>query len=306
MKLPPVKKVDITVGGRTTERAQGRILFLVLVCFLLGLAVGVLLYYRVIVHRSAANAGAAGSALTEGTKAVLKTLDTPVEIRFYSLLDPATTSDALRAFAGRVDQLLSGYEREAGGKITVARHTTLSDSDATAASADGVKAFNRDKGDACFLGLAIVCKDRKETLGQLSPEWEAALESDLSRAIARVSAAKSSTPPPTADAGQSEVAAIREVKRSITNLASVSVEEGTKILRQAALEDLKSATKEMEEQIKAAQQRLSDAQHSQSEAEQQAAIKDLQNAQAKQTEKLKEIAARLQEQIAALQKLKKE
>ena len=303
MRRARTELADPAIQRKTGEQAQARILLLVLVCFLLGLAVGAYWYYRA-AHRNSTNAGEAGSKLAESTKAVLKTLDAPVEIRFYSLLDPASTSDALRAFAGRVDQLLSEYEQEAGGKIKVARHTTSLDADARAASADGVKAFNLDKGDACFLGVAIVCNDQRETMGQLSPEWEAALESDLSRAIARVAAAKTATKFAAASAAPADAAVIAEVKRSIPNLDSVSLADGKQILRVAALKEIMVATEEMQRRVKEAQQRISQAQTNGSEAEQQAALKQLQQVQAEQTEKLKQVAARSQAQIQALEQIK--
>jgi hypothetical protein len=177
--------------------------------------------------------------------------------------------------------------------------------DAAAASADGVKAFNLDKGDACFLGVAVVCNDQKESLSQLSPEWEAALESDLSRAIARV-AAKPAARSAAASTATADAAAIAEVKRAIPNLENVSLAEGTQTLRVAALKEIFEATDEMQRQVKEAEQRISQAQSNGTEAEQQAAVKQLQQVQAGQTEKLQQIAARLQSQIAALQELKQQ
>lgn len=304
MRQSRVNTVDATVERRTAEAARVRTLLLVLVCFLLGLAVGAYWYYRA-TNRNLTNVRETGGKLAESTKAVLKALDAPVEIRFYSLLDPASTSDALRDFAGRVDQLLSEYEQEAGGKIKVARQTTQSDSAAQAASADGVKAFNLDKGDACFLGVAIACNDRKETLGQLSPDWEAALESDLSRAIARVTAAKPAAKSAAASAAPVDAAVIAEIKRSIPNLDSVSLAEGTQTLRVAALKELVEATEEMEQRKKEAEQHVSQVQNNGTEAERQAAVKQLQKVQAEQTEKIKQIAARAQAQIQALEQIKR-
>ena len=64
---------------------------------------------------------------------MLKQLESPVEIRFYVLLDPATLPDSVTAFAGRVDRLLSAYQQGANGKIKVSRHAMQSDADARAA-----------------------------------------------------------------------------------------------------------------------------------------------------------------------------
>jgi hypothetical protein len=298
-----VNTVDSTVERRTAEAAQARTLLLVLVCFLLGLAVGAFWYYRA-TNRHSTNVGEAGSKLAESTKAVLKTLDAPVEIRFYSLLDPASTSDALRTFAGRVEQLLSEYEQEAGGKIKVVRHITQSDADARAASSDGVKAFNLDKGDACFLGIILVCKDRKESFPQLQPDWESALEFDLDRALERVTAGQQAPAPGPVLDSKSAAEAASDVNRLIPNMNATSLEEGTRILRDASMTALVAAGTEMENQIKAAQQALSEAQRGKSEAEQQAAMKHLQQVQLEQADKIKQIAAQLQSRLAVFQQLK--
>ena len=61
-----------------------------------------------------------------------------------------------------------------------------------AALADGIKGFNLEKGEGCYLGIALSSKGKKEVLPQLSPEWEPALESDVSRAILRLSQSSSS------------------------------------------------------------------------------------------------------------------
>ena len=99
-------------------------------------------------------------------------------------------------------------------------------------------------------------------------------------------------------------AAIEEVKRAIPNFASVSVEDGENILRTAALKEFEAAAKESDVQIKAAQQQLLQVENGQSAAEQQAAIKRVQKTQAEAAEKLQQVAARLQAQIAALKSLK--
>jgi cytoskeletal protein RodZ len=97
---------------------------------------------------------------------------------------------------------------------------------------------------------------------------------------------------------------IEEVKRAVPDIAFVSVEEGTRILREAAFKEFASAAKEMDVQVQQAQQQLVQAENGQSEAKQQAAMKNLQQAQTAQAEKLQQIAARLQAQIAALEQLK--
>jgi hypothetical protein len=101
-----------------------------------------------------------------------------------------------------------------------------------------------------------------------------------------------------------DAATIEEVKQTIPNFASVSLADGTQILREAALKQFAAAAKEMDTQVKQAQEQLVQAENGQSAAEQQAAVKHLQQTQAEQTEKLQQIAAQLQTQIAALKQLK--
>jgi hypothetical protein len=298
--------------ARTRKRRageEGRVsgIILVLVFLLLGIAASAIWLYRA-AHSGPANVNGEPTdsqpiALSDSTKAVLARLDSPLEVRFYALLDPATVPDSLTAFPGRVGQLLSAYQQEAGGKIKVTSFTPQSNAAANAALADGISAFNQDKGDACYLGIALFLNGKKETLPRLAPEWEQALEPDLTRAIARLLDATRALMVPLT-VSQANTNAIQEVKALIPDVAAVSVEAGKQILRDAALKDFAGAAKEMETQVKEAEQRLSQAQNGGSDAEQQAAMKHLQQVQAEQAEKLKEIAAKSKAQMDAFQQIK--
>ena len=289
------------------EEAGVRCIVLALAFLLVVAAVSAVWFYRA-AHRGPAVSGEPTGpqpvVLSEATLTVLRKLDSVLEIRFYSVLDPASLPDSEMAFAGRVNQLLSAYLEAAGGKIKLTRIDSQSNLNQNAARADGVQAFNLDKGEPCYLGVALAFNGRKETLPHFSPEWEQALEPDLTRAIMRLV----ETPRPAAAAAlaPSEINtnAVQEVKALVPNLGTVSVEEGTRILREAALKDFTAATKEMETQIKEAEQRLTQAQNGGSDADQQAARKHLQQIQTEQVEKLKQIAARSKAQIDALQQLK--
>jgi Sec-independent protein translocase protein TatA len=239
-------------------------------------------------------------ALSAATKAVLRHLESPVEIRFYSLLDPASVGDSGREFSGRVEQLLCLYEQEAGGKISIARVNSFSASTANAAVADGIKPFNMDKGDACYLGLVVVCNGHKASLASLAPEWEQALEPDLSRAIAGVDLSVPHPPP----AAKADKAALAAVRQAIPNLDSVSVEDGSRQLRAASIAEFKKTAQEMQAKVQQAEDRFIEAQNSQSEEDRQAALTDLQRVKNEQTEKLKEIALESKAQVEALQQLK--
>lgn len=297
--------------GWTRTRGQseqaGTRTILLLVVFLLGIAVSAGWFYgsskRGRVGASNEAGGSPTAILSEISKAVLARLEVPLEIRSYAVLDPATVPDSVMAFSTRVEQLLAAYQQEAGGKLKVTRFDSQSNLNPSAGEADGIQAFNLDKGDACYLGFALAYKGRKESLPRLSPEWEQALEPDLTRAITRLLEAAQ----PTIVAvpiSQMNTAAVQEVRALVPNLADTTVEAGKQILQDAALRDFTAAVKQMEAQVKAAEQRFAQAQTGGSEADQQDARKYLQQLQGEQTEKLKQIAAKSKAQMDALQQLK--
>jgi hypothetical protein len=292
------------VKPRPGEHGPGRTLALALTCLAAGLAGGTFLTSQFASRHGQEAAAGQVPALSAPTVTVLKHLGAPLEIRFYSCLDAATVPPSTPAFVERVEQLLSRFERDAGGKLKLARHDFRPNSGVEkAAVADGIKPFNFEKGPACFLGLAVVGKHHKESLERLAPQWEQALEFDLARAIARTAQAEVQ-PLPVVVAPRSGPPPIEEVKRVIPNLEAISLEEGTRLLRQAALSEFTRAAQETQTRIQEAQQNLLQAQTNQSEAQQQAALKQLQQLQAEQTDRLQQIAARSQTQIQALRSLK--
>jgi hypothetical protein len=290
-------------GATETRRAgaSARVRGLALgLAFAAGIAAGAWWFSRADAPAPAAPESSGPPALSEASKAVLRRLGSPVEIRFYSLLDPAGVGDSGREFSGRVDRLLSQYEQEAGGKIRVLRVNSISSAAANAALADGIKPFNLDKGDACYLGIAVVRGGHTAALASLAPEWEPALESDLSRAIADIDASD----PPAPLAARADAATLEAVRRAVPNVDSVSVAEGSRLLRVAALAQFQKSAQEMQARVKQAEDHLLLAQNSQSEAEQEAALKDLQQARKEQSQRLTDIALEKKAQVEALQQLK--
>jgi hypothetical protein len=284
-------------------QAATRTAVLVPLSFLAGIALCAAVWFAFNSGRHPAGETTPAIELSAATRDMLNRLESPLEIHFYDLLDPASVPESVRAFAGRAESLLAAYQQAANGKIKVSTINAQSNPNPNAAIADGITAFNLDKGEGCFLGVALLFKGRRETLPRLVPEWEQALEPDLTRAIARL--LEGAGPAPGAVAVvQTDTNVIKEVKALIPNLADVTVEEGTRILREAALKDFTAAAKEMERQVKEAEQGLGQAQNGGSEADKQAAMKHLQQVQMEQTEMLKQIAAKSQAQIAALQQLK--
>jgi hypothetical protein len=246
--------------------------------------------------------GRSGPELSDNTWEQLRHLNSPVEIRFYSVLPPGSAPEPLQDFSGRVEHLLSKFQDAGGSQIHVTRNISTSETNADAAAADGIRPFNLDKGDACFLGITVAGGGGEENLARLQPEWEPALPFDLARAILQVAAAPSSpvvkaSPPVSPET-------TNEILRLIPDVNGTSLEDGTRILRQAALREFTDAGAEMEKQIQVAQQQVADAQNGRSGAEQQAAMKHLQQVQLDQAEKVKAIAAQLQAQISAFEQMK--
>jgi hypothetical protein len=285
------------------QQAQARLASLFLAVALAGLAAGAFWFFRPAPSGDAPVETGSQSPppLSHGTRAVLADLKAPVEIRFYSLLDSEFVPDSLRAFAGRIDQLLEACEREAKGKIRVVRHRSFSDDLARAASADGIRAFNLDKGTPGFLGLTVVQNGRKETMPRLSPEWEQALEFDLARAILGVSTTTASL----AGRPEPDVQALAEMKRALPNYDSVSLEEGQQVLRDAARKELESAVGEVELRVKEAEQQVSRALNRGSATEHETALKQLRAIEAERSERIQQIAARHQAQMAEFERRKK-
>ena len=279
----------------TPTKAPGKAQIGLVVAMLFLAAVGVLAFQH---HRNVQARKAAAAAnvarLSSSTEMVLNGLKSPVEIRFYSLLDPASTPESLRAFSERVNQLLAEYERAGNGKVRVVRYGEINDANSKAAAADGIRGFNRDKGDTCYLGIAAVRDGQKESMAELSPDWERALESDLSRAVARVNQA---VPPGTtpANVSDSEIKSAQAAIDSNPALATATLEQGTQILRDQALAEFKAAVADMQNQTKAAEERLSQSGISAADV-----AKDIQKIRADQTAKIQEITARLHDQLAAL------
>jgi hypothetical protein len=297
----------IPAGQLRRERKEDgnvRVWFLILAVLLFGCGLTALWLYRGRESGSGTNQSGVKSnstrPLSQSTLKVLARVASPVELRFYSILDPATIPEPLKAFSTRVDQLITAYEQQANGKVKISRYKESSDANAASASADGIKPFNLERGDACYLGIALASGAQKESLPRLDPDWEPALEFDLTRAIARV--IETPAKPASAPAGQKlDPLIAEEVKKAIPNLESVSPEEGKRILREAALKEFTKSVKEMEVQIKDAEQRVKSAQ---SPTEQESAIKNLREVQSEQTEKLKAIATKSEAQVQTLQLLK--
>jgi hypothetical protein len=284
---------------RPTARPPGRRAPILALCFfLLGVALTIAWYE----YGKNGLPGRGVAGLSGDTLDVLRQLNAPVQIRFYSVLPAGSAPQALQDFSQRVDHLLSEFQNANPAKIQVIRNISAAGANADAAAGDGLRPFNLEKGEACFLGVTVANGERKESLVQLQPEWESALSSDLARAILRVAA--ESPPPVVAKSVPLTPAITNEIMRLIPDINAASPEDANRIFHNDFLNQCAKAGAEMEAQINAAAQKVVNAQNSGSAAGLEAARKHLSQVQLEQTEKLKEFAAHLQLQLDAFQQMK--
>jgi hypothetical protein len=249
------------------------------------------------------DAASKSDGLSDSTRTMLGQLATPVIIRYYSLLPAGSADESLQAFAGRVPQLLNAMQAASHGNIQLSVVDAPAETNSAAASADGVQAFNLEKGDACFLGLAIASGKNHESFARLSPEWEAALEFDLARAIQRV-AATAAPARPAPEVAQPSTEIIASIHRLIPDVNATSTGQADQIFHAEFVKQCAEIGTETEAEFNAAQQKVVEAQNSGDAAALETARKNLAQVQLAQGEKFKNLAAQLQTRLAVFQQMK--
>ena len=290
-------KPKMTSSPAPTQPSRGRPLVLAVWAFVLGIALATVWFHKQ--HHAVSESG----GLSASTKNLLGQLQAPVTIRYYSLLPSGSADESLQAFAGRVTQLLAAVQTAGGGKVAVTTFDTPAETNSAAASADGLQAFNIDRGDACFLGMAIASGNNKESLARLQPEWEAALESDLARAILRVAgtATAAKLAPEVAKPSPETIATIN---RLIPDVNAVSTEQAGQIFSAEYLKQCGEVGAEMEAQVNVAAQQVVQAQNSGSATDLEAAQKKLAQAQLAQGQNSKTWPPSFEIQQAVFQQMK--
>jgi ABC-type uncharacterized transport system involved in gliding motility auxiliary subunit len=127
--------------------------------------------------------------LSDGTKAVLKKITSPVTIRFYCTQSETATPDTvyLTDYANKVEDLLNEYKQIAGGNLVIQKFDPQPDSDAEdSAQLDGLEPQQLPDGDNFYLGLSVSLADARSAIPFLSPDRERLLEYDITRAISEV------------------------------------------------------------------------------------------------------------------------
>ncbi|HUC84284.1 MAG TPA: GldG family protein [Candidatus Acidoferrales bacterium] len=127
--------------------------------------------------------------LSDGTRAVLKKLDTPVRIRFYCTQSENATPETvfLKSYAREVGDLLQEYKQVAGKNLIIEKYDPQPDSDAEdSARLDGLEPQAISGEDRFYLGLSVSLADQSVALPFLDPSRERQLEYDITRAISQV------------------------------------------------------------------------------------------------------------------------
>jgi ABC-type uncharacterized transport system involved in gliding motility auxiliary subunit len=126
--------------------------------------------------------------LSEGTRAILAKLDTPVQIRFYCSRGENSMPVFLKNYAQTVEDLLGEFRQKSNGQIEIQKLDPVPDSDAEdSAKLDGVEGQMIEfGGDSIYLGLSVTMLDQKEVIPFLSPDRSKLLEYDIARAVSRV------------------------------------------------------------------------------------------------------------------------
>ena len=125
--------------------------------------------------------------LSDGTRAILGELDTPVVIRYYASRNTDYMPEEMKLHMRRVDDLLKEYSSLSKGKLRIENLDPQPDTDAEdSANLDGISGQHMDDQNLYF-GLAVSCLDRTSVIPFIDPRDETMLEYHLSKAIAEVS-----------------------------------------------------------------------------------------------------------------------
>ncbi len=125
--------------------------------------------------------------LTPGTRAILKKIDSPVEIRLYYSAGETRKPSNLETYARAVEDLLSEFQQAAGGNIRIKKFDPQPDTEAEElANLDGVEGQMLPTGEKFYLGLCVSLDPLKVSIPFLAPDREKLLEYDLARAISQV------------------------------------------------------------------------------------------------------------------------
>ncbi|MEW6689010.1 MAG: GldG family protein [Pseudomonadota bacterium] len=124
--------------------------------------------------------------LSEGTKRILRGLQSPVKLKLY-LSQGEAVPVPLRGFAQRVEDMAREFKNVAGDRLEIERINPRPDSEEEdTAQLEGIEPQQLYSGEQFYLGVVASQLERKQAIPALSPQRERLLEYDLARAVARV------------------------------------------------------------------------------------------------------------------------
>ncbi|RYD58115.1 MAG: hypothetical protein EOP83_20860 [Verrucomicrobiaceae bacterium] len=124
--------------------------------------------------------------LSEGTRAILGELDTPVVIRYYATRNNDYLPQELKLHMRRVDDLLKEYASISRGKLRIENLDPEPDTDAEdSANLDGING-ERMNNQNLYFGLAVSCLDKTSVIPFVDPREETMLEYQISKAVSEV------------------------------------------------------------------------------------------------------------------------
>jgi len=125
--------------------------------------------------------------LADGTRKILKKVDSPIEIRLYTSRGENRMPSNLKNFAQNVEDLLAEFKAQNPANIVIKKLDPKPDSEEEdLARLDGIEGQPLSNGEQFYNGICISLDPQKVALPYLAPERERLLEYDLARAIARV------------------------------------------------------------------------------------------------------------------------
>jgi ABC-type uncharacterized transport system involved in gliding motility auxiliary subunit len=128
--------------------------------------------------------------LSDGTKKLLRGLQSPVKVKLYISKGEQAMPVPLRGFAQRVEDMAREFKSVAGPNLVIELYNPKPDSeDEDSAQLDGVEPQQLYTGEQFYLGAVVSQLDRKQVIPALSAQREPLLEYDLARAIARADSA---------------------------------------------------------------------------------------------------------------------
>ncbi|MBL0690985.1 MAG: GldG family protein [SAR324 cluster bacterium] len=122
-------------------------------------------------------------SFSEGTKKLIKTIENPLEIRFYHSTSSKSIPLPIKNFGKRVEDVLVEFANRSDGKIKLLSYDPAPDSDEELSAVQSGVAANPLGSENYFLGALFSYGEKEVTVEVFDPARERFLEYDISRTI---------------------------------------------------------------------------------------------------------------------------